>query len=85
MKMYNPPHPGELLNEWFTNLNVPAPKMAARIGLPTQILLNLVQCQCAFTAAIDLQLHDALGTEKGFWLKLQQNYDEWQAENRFGK
>lgn len=82
MQMYDPPHPGELLKEWLTGLDLSVTEMAAHIKLSRNMLSRLVHCHSTFTADIDLRLHDALGTEKGFWLKLQQNYDLWQAENK---
>jgi addiction module HigA family antidote len=78
--MYNPPHPGELLREYLGSMQVSVAAKKLRVARST--LSRLLNGRASFTAAMALRLSDALGTEPGVWLDLQQQYDLWHASRR---
>ena len=78
--MYNPPHPGELLREYLGEVQVGVAAKKLRVARST--LSRLLNGRASFTAAMALRLSDALGTEPGVWLDLQQQYDLWHASKR---
>jgi addiction module HigA family antidote len=78
--MYNPPHPGELLREYLGSMQVSVAAKKLRVARST--LSRLLNGRASFTAAMALRLSDALGTEPGVWLDLQQQYDLWHASKR---
>jgi addiction module HigA family antidote len=78
--MYNPPHPGELLREYLGKMQVG--EAAKRLRVARSTLSRLLNGRTSFTAPMALRLADALGTEPGVWLDLQQQYDLWHAARR---
>ncbi|HUB89779.1 MAG TPA: HigA family addiction module antitoxin [Dyella sp.] len=79
-RMYNPPHPGELLREYLGSMQVG--EAAKRLRVARSTLSRLLNGHASFTAAMALRLADALGTEPEAWLDLQQQYDLWHAARR---
>ncbi len=79
-RMYNPPHPGELLREYLGSMQVG--EAAKRLRVARSTLSRLLNGHASFTAAMALRLSDALGTEPEVWLDLQQQYDLWHAARR---
>ena len=78
--MYNPAHPGELLREYLGTMQVG--EAAKRLRIARSTLSRLLNGRTSFTAPMALRLADALGTEPGVWLDLQQQYDLWHAARR---
>jgi len=79
-RMYNPPHPGELLREYLCGVQVG--EAAKRLRVARSTLSRLLNARASFTASMALRLADALGTEPEVWLDLQQQYDLWRASRR---
>lgn len=77
--MHNPAHPGEILAGWITDLDLSITGFAAHIGLSRVLLSRIIHAHAGITADTDLRLADALGTNPGYWLRLQAQYDLWQA------
>lgn len=80
-QMHNPPHPGEVLRDWLTEISVT--DAAARLGIARASLSRLLNGAAGISAEMDLRLAKALGTTPGFWLGLQADYDLWQAQQHF--
>lgn len=82
-KMNNPPHPGEIIKEdclQALGLNVTA---GARIlGVSRQALSNLINRHAGISADMAIRLEKAFGSDAETWLRLQVNYDIWQARQR---
>jgi len=78
--MYNPAHPGKLLREYLGTMQVG--EAAKRLRVARSTLSRLLNGRTSFTAPMALRLADALGTEPGVWLDLQQQYDLWHAARR---
>ncbi len=81
VRMYNPPHPGEILREWLTGITVT--EAAARLGIARVSLSRLLNGANGISADMDVRLSKALKTTPGYWLGLQTDYDLWQANRHF--
>jgi antitoxin HigA-1 len=79
--MHNPPHPGEVLREWLTEVSVTA--AAKSLGVTRVALSRVLNGAAAVSADMDLRLSKALGTTPGTWYGMQADYDMWQARQRF--
>ena len=83
MKMYNPPHPGEFIQEIFLEPNNLSLRMvAAKLKVSTSTLSRLVNGQSSVTSEMALRLSKTLGRSPESWLIMQNNYDLWQAQKR---
>jgi addiction module HigA family antidote len=80
MRMYNPPHPGELLREQMGEMTVTA--LANHLGVSRITLSRLLNGQAGITAEMSLKLSEAFGTSPDLWMKLQLQYDFWKASQR---
>lgn len=81
MSMHNPPHPGEILREWLTEVTIT--NAADSLGITRAMLSRILNGAAAISADMDVRLSRALGTSPGHWLGLQADYDLWQAQKRF--
>lgn len=79
--MHNPPHPGEVLREWLTDISVT--EAAARLGVARVSLSRVLNGATGISAEMDLRLSKALGTTPGSWLNMQVKHDLWQAQRTF--
>lgn len=79
--MHNPPHPGEVLREWLTEITVT--EAAASLGVTRPALSRVLNGSAGISAEMDLRLAAALGTTPGSWLSMQADYDLWQAQKTF--
>lgn len=79
--MYNPPHPGEVLREWLTDITVT--EAANRLGVTRAALSRVLNGSAAISADMDLRLSKALNTTPGLWYGMQGDFDLWQAKRRF--
>jgi addiction module HigA family antidote len=77
--MHNPAHPGELLTSWLDDLGVSVTAFAAHIGISRVMLSRVMNSHAAVSADMDLRLSEALGTNQGYWLALQNQRDLWTA------
>ena len=79
--MHNPPHPGEVLREWLSEISVT--DAAERLGVARVSLSRLLNGAAGVSAEMDLRLAKAIGTTPGLWLGLQADFDLWQAQRSF--
>jgi len=76
-----PIHPGEVLREEFLRpLELSANAFAAVLGVPTNRVTEILNCNGSVTADTALRLARALDTSPESWLNLQQAYDLRVAE-----
>jgi addiction module HigA family antidote len=80
MRMYNPPHPGELLREQMGDITVT--DLAAHLGVSRITLSRLLNGQAGISAEMSLKLSEAFGTSPDLWMKLQLQYDFWKASQK---
>lgn len=75
MKMHEPPHPGEVLQEMYLEpRDVSVSELAERAGIPGNELQSFVNGQTGVTTEMALRLADVVETSPGFWLKMQQTW-----------
>jgi addiction module HigA family antidote len=80
--MYNPAHPGELLQEWLEGLNLTVTEFAKHIGVSRVTLSRIVNGKASVTADMALWFSAAFGDRPAIWMALQTQHDLWQASRR---
>ena len=81
MKMYNPPHPGEILKElWLEPLGISITQAANAMGLKRNTLSKIVNGKGKITPEIAIRFSMTLGGSPESWMGHQVTYELWQAE-----
>jgi addiction module HigA family antidote len=80
-QMHNPPHPGEVLREWLSEISVT--EAAKRLRVTRAALSRVLNGAAGVSADMDLRLSKALGTTPGMWYGMQADYDLWHAQRQF--
>jgi addiction module HigA family antidote len=76
--IFNPAHPGEVLRDYLGEMTVA--EAARRLGVTRAHLSRILNGRAGVSAAMSLRLSAALGSSPEFWLKMQMQYDLWQAQ-----
>jgi addiction module HigA family antidote len=76
--IFNPAHPGEVLRDYLGEMTVA--EAATRLGVTRAHLSRILNGRAGVSAGMSLRLSAALGTSPEFWLKMQVQYDLWQAQ-----
>ena len=80
-RMYNPPHPGEVLRDGvFADTGITVTEFASRIGVTRVALSRVLNGKAGISADMAVRLAAALGGSAESWLHMQANYDLWKAE-----
>jgi antitoxin HigA-1 len=79
----NPAHPGEVLKDYLGVMTVK--EAAARLRVTRATLSRILNGHAGITAGMSPRLSAALGTSPEFWLKMQVQYDLWQARKKTPK
>ena len=79
-RMHNPPHPGEVLQEWLAEVTVT--DAAQRLGITRAHLSRILHARVGVTADMALRLAALLGTSAELWLGMQLAFDLWQAQQQ---
>ena len=83
MRMYNPPHPGEILKEmWLEPLGLTITKAAVLLNVSRKQLSEIVNSKAAVTPEMAMRLELAFGKSAESWLGHQAAYGLWQIESR---
>ena len=77
-------HPGEVLAEDLTALEMSAAELSRQIQVPTNRITAILNGQRAVTGDTALRLGHFFGTSAEFWLNLQTLYDLRVAEAKVG-
>jgi len=78
-----PVHPGEILREdVIKSLNLSISEASRRLGVSRQRLQHILDCTHPITTEMALRIGKFAGNGPGLWLRMQQSYDLWFAENR---
>src|SRR4030067_2396221 len=78
-----PVHPGEILREdVLPALGLSGSEAARRLGISRQQLHRVLACTHPITTEMALRIGKFAGNGPGLWLRMQQAYDLWYAENR---
>jgi addiction module HigA family antidote len=85
MKMYNPPHPGEIIKGlWLDPMDASITDAAQAMGVSRKTLSKIVNGRGRVTPEIALRLSIALGSSAESWLGHQAAFDLWELEHREG-
>ena len=78
-----PVHPGEILREdVLKSLGMSVSEASKRLGVSRQQLHRLLACTHPITTEMALRIGKFAGNGPWLWLRMQQAYDLWYAENR---
>jgi len=81
MKMYNPPHPGEIIKDlWLEPMALSITKVAQAMGISRKTLSRITHKNGKVTPEIAVRLSMALGGSPESWVGHQMAYDLWQVE-----
>lgn len=80
-----PIHPGEILAEQLSELDLSVRQFAGAIDVPPNRISQILRGTRAVTADTALRLAHYFGTDPRFWLNLQQSYELRLAERRSAK
>jgi len=78
-----PIHPGEILREdVLPSLGLSISEAARRLNISRQHLHRVLACTHPITTEMALRIGKFAGNGPGIWLRMQQAYDLWHAEQR---
>ncbi len=76
MEMYDPPHPGEMLQDFMGDLTVT--QLASDLGITRASLSKIINGRSSVSPEMALRLEKAFPcTTADMWLTWQANYDLW--------
>ena len=83
MAMYNPPHPGEFINEVYLKpLKVNCRLVAEKLKVSPATFQRLIKGKTGISSEMALRLSITLGRTPESWLAMQDNYNLWQTKQR---
>ncbi len=81
MKMYNPPHPGEILRELCLEpLGLTVTQAAKALGISRKTLSAILNGRSGISSEMAVRLSIAFDTSAESWLNQQTQHDLWLAE-----
>jgi len=81
MRMYNPPHPGEVLKELCLEpLDLTVTDAAEALGVSRKTLSSILNGRAGISPEMAIRLGKAFDTSPESWLNQQMQYDLWIAE-----
>jgi antitoxin HigA-1 len=81
MRMYNPPHPGEIIRELCLKpLGLTVSEAAEALGISHRTLSNILNGHSRISPEMSIRLSIAFDTTPESWMNQQVQYDLWQAE-----
>lgn len=78
--MHNPPHPGEVLDDYLGDISIA--EAARRMGVTRATLSRIRNGHASITADMALRLSLLLETSAELWLGMQSSYDLWVARQK---
>jgi antitoxin HigA-1 len=86
MKMYNPPHPGEILKGlWLDPMGISITQAAKSMGVSRKTLSKIINKKGSIMPEMALRLSLVLGSSPESWMGHQVTYDLWQLEHKKDK
>lgn len=80
MRMYNPPHPGEIIKEfWLDEKLISLNKLAKHLDVCTSTLSRVVNGKSDISPEMALRLSKVLGRSPESWLEMQNQYSLWKV------
>jgi antitoxin HigA-1 len=84
-RMHVPPHPGEMIKELCLEpLGLSVTDAAKGLGVTRKALSELLNGHAGVSPEMAIRLEQAFGSTAETWLKMQLEYDLWQAKQRAG-
>ena len=81
MAMFNPPHPGEFIQEVYLAPNeMSCRELSTKLGVAPSTLNRILKGSSGISPEMALRLSKALGRTPESWLVMQDCYDLWQAK-----
>ena len=85
-KMHNPAHPGEVIRDLCIEpLGLSVTAAAKGLGVTRKALSELLNGHSGVSPDMAIRLEKAFGSNAETWLRMQMQYDLWQAEQHAGK
>jgi antitoxin HigA-1 len=82
MEMYNPPHPGEFIQETYMDpFGLSCRYLAEKLDVAPSTLNRILKQQSGISPEMALRLSKALGRTPQSWLAMQDAYDLLVAQN----
>ena len=83
-RMYNPPHPGEVLKSTVLRNDggITVTEFAKRLSVSSLALSRIVNEKAAVSAELAIRLATALRGSPESWLRMQLAYDLWHAQKK---
>lgn len=76
----NPLHPGQVLSEiYMSEMNLNQSELAQRCGCSPRKINEIVNGKRGVSAGFAIILERALGTSAEMWVRMQAEYDLWEA------
>ena len=82
MRMYNPPHPGEILRDELEYLGLSANQFAMKLHVPANRITSILNGKRAISVETALRLAKFFSTTPELWLNLQTAFDLKTEYNR---
>ena len=83
MKMYNPPHPGEVLGKLCLKpLGLTVTQAAQALDVSRKTLSAILNGRAGISPEMAVRLSLAFGTSAESWMNQQTQYDLWHVERR---
>lgn len=80
MSMYNPPHPGEFIQEVYLEpFGITGRQLAAKLDVSPSTLNRILKGRNGISSEMALRLSKTLGRSPESWLVMQDNFDLWRA------
>jgi len=81
MKMYNPPHPGEIIKGlWLEPAKISITDVAKALAVSKKTLSKIINGNGNITPEMAVRLSIALGASPESWMGHQVTYDLWHIE-----
>lgn len=78
--MHQPPHPGKIIwHDCIEALGLTVTAAAAGLGVTRKALSELINCQAGVSPVMAIRLEKAGWSNADTWLRLQMQYDLWEA------
>ncbi|MGH8280172.1 MAG: HigA family addiction module antitoxin [Gammaproteobacteria bacterium] len=82
-RMYNPPHPGEILKQdVLPDLGLTVTEAAEHLSMSRVAFSRVINGRAAISADLALRLADWLPPSAESWLRMQAAYDLWHASRK---
>lgn len=81
MKMHNPPHPGNVLQDTVLR-KMTVTEFDKRLSVARVSLSHVVNSRAAVSAELAIRLAAALGGSAETWMRMQVGYDLWHAQRK---